>query len=62
MWEQHWKDRGSPWEYDPGPAKNRNWSTLFAETPNYRGFGKALSGSEEFRWHFGPDVLPRSPR
>ena len=54
MWEQHWEDRGSPWEYDPGPAKNRSWSRLFAETPNYRGFGMAMSGNEEFRWHFGP--------
>ena len=54
MWEQYWEDRGSPWEYDPGPAKNRSWSRLFAETPNYRGFGIALSGNEEFRWHFGP--------
>jgi uracil-DNA glycosylase len=54
MWEQYWEDRGSPWEYDPGPAKNRTWSRLFAETPNYRGFGIALSGNEEFRWHFGP--------
>lgn len=54
MWEQYWQDRGSPWEYDPGPAKNRSWSRLFAETPNYRGFGVAMSGSEEFRWHFGP--------
>ncbi len=54
MWEQYWQDRGSPWEYDPGPAKNRSWSRLFAETPNYRGFGVAMSGNEEFRWHFGP--------
>ena len=54
MWEQYWEDRGSPWEYDPGPAKNRSWSRLFAETPNYRGFGIAMSGNEEFRWHFGP--------
>ena len=54
MWEQYWEDRGSPWEYDSGPAKNRSWSRLFAETPNYRGFGIALSGNEEFRWHFGP--------
>ena len=54
MWDEYWEDRGSPWEHDPGPAKNRRWSRLFAETPNYRGFGKALSGSEEFRWHFGP--------
>jgi uracil-DNA glycosylase len=54
MWEQQWQDRGSPWDYDPGPAKNREWAQLFAETPNYRGFGKALSGNEEFRWHFGP--------
>lgn len=54
MWDQYWKDRGSPWEYDPGPATNRDWSKIFAETPNYRGFGKAVSGNEEFRWHFGP--------
>jgi uracil-DNA glycosylase len=54
MWEQYWQDRGSPWDYDPGPAKNRSWSRLFSETPNYRGFGIAMSGSEEFRWHFGP--------
>ncbi len=54
MWEQYWNDRGSPWDYDPGPAKNRSWSRLFAETPNYRGFGVAMSGNEEFRWHFGP--------
>jgi uracil-DNA glycosylase len=54
MWDQYWEDRGSPWEFDPGPAANRKWSQLFAETPNYRGFGKALSGSEEHRWHFGP--------
>ncbi|HEY0521546.1 MAG TPA: uracil-DNA glycosylase family protein [Ilumatobacteraceae bacterium] len=54
MWDEYWQDRGSPWEYDPGPDKNRNWSQLFAETPNYRGFGVAMSGNEEFRWHFGP--------
>ncbi|MEP7202542.1 MAG: uracil-DNA glycosylase family protein [Ilumatobacteraceae bacterium] len=54
MWEQYWEDRGSPWDYDPGPAKNRSWSRLFAETPNYRAFGIAMSGHEEFRWHFGP--------
>jgi uracil-DNA glycosylase len=54
MWKQYWEDRGSPWEYDPGPSKNRSWSRLFAETPNYRGIGIAMSGSEEFRWHFGP--------
>ena len=46
--------RGSPWEYDPGPPKNRRWAQLFAETPNYRAIGVAMSGSEEFRWHFGP--------
>ncbi len=54
MWDEYWEERGTPWEHDPGPAKNRRWSRLFAETPNYRGFGKAMSGSEEFRWHFGP--------
>ena len=50
---------GSPWEFDPGPAKNRSWSQLFAETPNYRGFGKALSGSEEHPLALRADVLPR---
>ncbi len=46
--------RGDPWEYDPGPPRNRRWPRLFAETPNYRGLGKAMTGREEFRWHFGP--------
>jgi hypothetical protein len=48
------KDRGAPWEYDPGPPADREWASLFAKTPNYRGIGKALGGGEEFRWHFGP--------
>ena len=46
--------RGQPWEFDPGPPANRKWARLFAETPNYRGLGRALSGRDEFRWHFGP--------
>jgi uracil-DNA glycosylase len=46
--------RGDPWEHDPGPPRNRRWAQLFAETPNYRALGVAMSGSEEFRWHFGP--------
>jgi hypothetical protein len=52
--DEYWEDRGFPWEYDPGPPKNRRWPRLFAETPNYRGLGKAVKGSEAFRWHFGP--------
>jgi uracil-DNA glycosylase len=47
-------DRGQPWEFDPGPPANRRWARLLAETPNYRGLGRALSGGDEFRWHFGP--------
>lgn len=50
----YWKDRGYPWEYDPGPPRNRSWLRLFAETPNYRALGKAVMGKEKFRWHFGP--------
>jgi uracil-DNA glycosylase len=46
--------RGNPWDYDPGPPANRLWARIFAETPNYRGLGRALGGTEEFRWHFGP--------
>lgn len=46
--------RGNPWEFDPGPPKNRRWARLFATTPNYRALGVAMSGEEEFRWHFGP--------
>src|SRR3954447_16790394 len=46
--------RGNPWDYDPGPAKNSGWPELFAATPNYRGLGKAVTGNEAFRWHFGP--------
>lgn len=46
--------RGNPWDYDPGPAKSSGWPELFADTPNYRGLGKAVTGHEAFRWHFGP--------
>ncbi|MBA2318074.1 MAG: hypothetical protein H0V93_09930 [Euzebyales bacterium] len=49
-----WPGRGSPWEFDPGPARNRGWGRLFSETPNYRGLGVAITGREVFRWHFGP--------
>jgi uracil-DNA glycosylase len=48
------RDRGDPWEFDPGPSADHRWARLFAETPNYRGLGRALSGRDEFRWHFGP--------
>jgi len=54
MWPEYWLERGEPWEHDPGPPRNRKWPRLFAETPNYRAFGKAVTGREEFRWHFGP--------
>ena len=54
MSSRYWEERGSPWEFDPGPPRNRKWARLFAETPNYRGFGRAVTGKEEFRWHFGP--------
>lgn len=46
--------RGDPWDFDPGPPRNRKWPRLFAETPNYRAIGVALTGEEEHRWHFGP--------
>ncbi len=51
---EYWDERGVPWDYDPGPPKNRSWARLFAETPNYRGLGKAVMGREKYRWHFGP--------
>ncbi|MPZ19790.1 MAG: hypothetical protein GEV06_18005 [Luteitalea sp.] len=54
MPEDQWTGRGFPWEYDPGPPRNRSWPRLFAETPNYRALGQALTGREAFRWHFGP--------
>jgi uracil-DNA glycosylase len=54
MWDEYWTDRGFPWEHDAGPPRNRSWLRLFAETPNYRGLGKAFTGREVFRWHFGP--------
>ena len=46
--------RGSPWEFDPGPTKTGGWPELFAATPNYRALGRAVVGREAFRWHFGP--------
>lgn len=54
MTDEFTDGRGDPWEFDPGPPKNRNWARLFARTPNYRAIGIAMSGAEEFRWHFGP--------
>jgi uracil-DNA glycosylase len=47
-------ERGDPWEHDPGPASAGGWAELFAETPNYRGLGRAVVGREAFRWHHGP--------
>ena len=38
----------------PRASGGSDWARLFAETPNYRGLGKAVLGREKFRWHFGP--------
>lgn len=54
MENPYWEGRGHPWEYDPGPPRNRSWPRLFAETPNYRGLAVAVSGEDNYRWHFGP--------
>jgi uracil-DNA glycosylase len=54
MTDQFLDGRGNPWDYDPGPPRNRKWPRLFSETPNYRGLGEAVMGSEKYRWHFGP--------
>lgn len=60
------QERGSPAEYDAGPPKNSKWPDIFAETPNYRSYGKAIYQSaaekakmkadndEKFRWIVGP--------
>ena len=50
----YWKDRGFPWEYDPGPPPESRWPGLFAATPNYRALGRQRVGREIFRWYFGP--------
>lgn len=54
MENPYWEGRGHPWEYDAGPPRNRSWPRLFAETPNYRGLAVAVSGKDNYRWHFGP--------
>ena len=54
MGDEFTDGRGDPWEFDGGPPKNRSWARLFAGTPNYRAIGVAMSGEEEYRWHFGP--------
>jgi hypothetical protein len=41
--------RGDPWEHDPGPTNTSGWAALFADTPNYRGLGRAVLGREVFR-------------
>ncbi len=53
------RDRGQPYEYDPGPPKSSRWASLFAATPNYRKIGiEVLGGTpnrdEKYRWTFGP--------
>lgn len=60
------EQRGSPAEYDAGAPKDSKWPDLFAETPNYRAYGKAIyqeaakkagikdDGKEKFRWIVGP--------
>lgn len=60
------QQRGSPAEYDAGPSQDSKWPDLFAETPNYRAYGKAIyqeaakkaglkdDGQEKFRWKVGP--------
>jgi uracil-DNA glycosylase len=47
-------ERGNAWEHDPGPTAASGWAALFADTPNYRGLGRAVLGREAFRWHHGP--------
>src|SRR5262244_2405293 len=46
--------RGNPWEHDPGPPSSSGWAELFAQTPNYRGLGRAVLSREAFRWQHGP--------
>lgn len=48
--------RGRLHEYDAGAPKDTKWADLFADTPNYRAFGKAIIGGygEKFRWNMGP--------
>jgi uracil-DNA glycosylase len=54
MWNAFWDGRGVPWEFDAGPPASSDYAELFAQTPNYRGVGQAILGSEGFRWHHGP--------
>lgn len=54
MSDDFWTGRGTPWEFDAGPAASLRWSSLFAATPNYRALGVARTGKELFRWHYGP--------
>jgi uracil-DNA glycosylase len=48
--------RGDSHEYDAGSDVDLQWADLFAETPNYRAYGKAVigGGGEKFRWKMGP--------
>ena len=58
--------RGPISEYDMGPPKDSQWPDIFAETPDYRAYGKAIyqaaaqkagirdDGQEKFRWKVGP--------
>jgi uracil-DNA glycosylase len=46
--------RGNIGEHDPGPPAASGWAELFADTPNYRGLGRAVLNREVFRWQHGP--------
>ena len=50
-------DSGKPWEHDPGPSPSSRIARIFAETPNYRGIGKARR-RRGVPLALRPDVLP----
>lgn len=55
VWDER---RGSPWDFDPGPAdsESASWLKLYGQVPNYREVGRAIlqSDDEKFRWTMGP--------
>ena len=56
------KDRGNPWDHDPGPRPDSRIARLFAETPNYRAPRPRARRPRDVPLALRSDVLSRPAR
>jgi hypothetical protein len=55
MSQEQLAGRGNPWDYDPGPPRNRRWARLFGGTPSPYYYRLSLP-----RWVFDLPPVPPS--